>query len=70
MVTGPGTQYRLIQEAVTDAASAYHMQDVTPREDYALRFLSPSGYRTPRPWTATMAPPNRARGPMPTRACW
>ena len=49
MVTGPGTQYRLIQEAVTDAAGAYHMQDVTPREDYALRFLSPSGYQYATP---------------------
>ena len=49
VVTGPGTQYRLIQEAVTDAAGAYHMQDVTPREDYALRFLSPSGYQYATP---------------------
>ena len=49
MVIGPGTQYRLVQEAVTDAAGAYRMQDVTPRADYALRFLSPSGYQYATP---------------------
>ena len=38
VVIGPGTQYRLVQEAVTDAG-AYRMQDA-PRADYALRFLS------------------------------
>ena len=49
VVIGPGTQYRLVQEAVTDAAGAYRMQDVTPRADYALRFLSPSGYQYATP---------------------
>ena len=70
VVIGPGTQYRLVQEAVTDAAGAYRMQDVTPRADYALRFLSPPATSTPRPWTATMAPRNRARARIRTPACW
>ena len=70
VVTGPGTQYRLIQGGRDRRRRRLPHADVTPREDYALRFLSPSGYRYATPVDGDNGAAQSTRGPMPTRACW